>query len=1139
MFLPPENEPACQSPFDSTPTGCCVDGRRCDEVCIAIVAAEECKQADHTYARDLECQNGCCQGEIADPCDELQQLHLVEQVSGEEQDLCCKDEKSECTSKTTSGSCCGNRKADQIVSPAQTAKDTCCKPEKGTADNVDQRSSSQHSAETTAVVDESDDECSKIENSCCNTDAMACASTSPSADLSIITEFQEACATHLADAMERYKGYLKSGMCICRNALRQVNVCCNQDSRAAILGKRKALPTASKSCCVDTNVPVKRCKLNNGRSTGTQTACSKNTSLANCTKDQQTSKKICCSTQTDCCKPVNSDSSDPLVSELVTTTKPREAPEFVDSTQDVESGAAREHVTFNITGMTCTGCVKKIIGVLRNFNGVDNAKVNFVAAIGEVDVDTTKIAAVSVLRRLEKETGFTCSRIITEYQTLDLNMSSAAARVFAADLPGGIDSVDRIARDVHRVSYNPLLIGARAVLARSNGQLAPPNNDGAVNESRRRLMLMLRSFLGATLFTIPVCVLAFSDIHVPLQVKRIIELVLASFVQLIAVPEFYMPALKALIFSKVIEMDMLVVVSITAAYFYSIVAFGLELSGINLEQGPLFETSTLLITLILLGRLVASCAKVKAVQAVSLKSLQAELAILEDVEGKTTEIDARLLEFNDVVHIPAHTKIVSDGHVINGESTVDESMLTGESLPVLKTAGDAVTAGTLNGPGVLRIRLTRLPGKNSITDIAELVQSALNSKPRVQDLADTIAGYFVPVVVSISVVVFAVWIVVALRVRNENAGGAVGTAITYAIAVMAVSCPCALGLAVPLVLIISGGLAAQRGVIIKQAHATERSFKVTDIVFDKTGTLTTGQLEVIEQIMHTSSFSSRQILAVAYSLVKDDTHPVAQAVFAKLRSQDISQEAMEAVKSVSGCGIEAMWKGQQAKAGNPYWLGIDTDPSVATLRKEGYTLLCVTIGGQLVVSFGLTATIRSEAQSVVSALQERNLTCHIVSGDHPTAVSNVATTLSISHVNTASRQSPVTKQMYIRNLKSAGKTVLFVGDGTNDAVAVAEADIGVQIGAASDVTRATADVVLLGGLESIVTLLEVSRKSFYRIVFNFVWSAVYNLFAILLASGAFVKVRIAPRYAGLGEVVSVLPVVFAALTMLEIKMTLS
>jgi Cu2+-exporting ATPase len=492
------------------------------------------------------------------------------------------------------------------------------------------------------------------------------------------------------------------------------------------------------------------------------------------------------------------------------------------------------------------------------------------------------------------------------------------------------------------------------------------------------------------------------------------------------------------------------------------------------------------------------------------------------------ELDARLLEYGDRLRIPAHTRIVTDGEVLEGESAVDESMITGETIPVRKQPGNSIVAGTINGPGILEAKLLRLPGENSIAEVSQLVQNAVAAKPKVQDLADRVASYFIPAVIAVSLVVFAIWLAIVLKVRHGDGGGAIGIAITYAIAVLAVSCPCALGLAVPMVLVIACGVSARLGVIIKAADALEKCFKATDIVFDKTGTLTNGHLKVVHEQTFSDALSHAEILGLAKALVEKNEHPVSAALSVYLAQRPSADTSLENVNSIPGAGIQCRWRGSMVKAGNPYWLGLKEHTAMISLLQKGMTYLCLTYENKLLAVWGLQSTLRQEAAATIAELQRSHITCHIVSGDAPKAVEEVALSLGLEMQNTWSRRSPAEKQQYVKDLQALGKKVVFCGDGTNDAIAVAQADIGIQIGSASDVTSAVADVVLLGGLDGVVTLLELSRRAFRRIRFNFVWTFVYNTFAILLAAGAFVKVRIPPAYAGLGEIVSIAPVILVA-----------
>lgn len=687
-------------------------------------------------------------------------------------------------------------------------------------------------------------------------------------------------------------------------------------------------------------------------------------------------------------------------------------------------------------------------------------------------------------------------------------------------------------RSTYQIAYNPYIVGARDLLPQDTS-LAPPAPHPSVSEGQKRLNRMSWMTAVAAAFTIPVVVLNWSPTSLSRRTIDIVSIILATVVQGIAVPEFYINAVRSLIFSKIVEMDMLVVISITAAYGYSIVALGLTEAGHSLEEGAFFETSSLLITLVLLGRLVAAIARTRAIGAVSLRSLQVETALLLQPDGATAEIDGRLLHLGDTVVVRPHSRVITDGTVISGISAVDESMLTGETVPVTKQKGDPVIAGTINGEGGLHVRLTRLPGANSISDIAKSVENALSAKPKMQDLADRIASWFVPIAVGIAVIVFVIWAAIVVAVRREDAGSAVGTAITYGIAVLAISCPCALGLAVPMVLVIAGGIAARSGVIIKAADATERGFKVTDVVFDKTGTLTKGELTVAEVQFLDSVVPRDTAMAIVRSLVRDDKHPVSRAIAAHVGEETANSITLDQAKSIPGSGIEATWHERNIQGGNPFWLEVEHEPIVNQMLDQGMTCFCLTIEGNLILSFGLKSEFRDEAERVITALQQRSITVHIVSGDHSKAVEEVARSVGIHQEHTASRRLPGQKQQYVAALQAdSNKIVLFCGDGTNDAVALAQADVGVQLGTASDVAGAVADVVLLGGLDGTLALLDISKRAFHRIVFNFAWSAAYNVFAILLASGAFVKFRVPPAYAGLGEIVSVVPVIIAAVSLL-------
>lgn len=461
-------------------------------------------------------------------------------------------------------------------------------------------------------------------------------------------------------------------------------------------------------------------------------------------------------------------------------------------------------------------------------------------------------------------------------------------------------------------------------------------------------------------------------------------------------------------------------------------------------------------------------------------------------------------------------------------------MITGESRPVEKHAKCPVIAGSVNGSGMLLVRLTRLPCDNTITTIARMVDGAKLSKPRMQNLADRVASYFVPAVVALAVITSVVWIAIGVAVRHRPGCEAAIQTITYAIEVLIVSCPCAVGLAVPMVIVIASGVVAKRGVIFKSAESIEVAYKTSHLVLGKTGTITEGKLSVAREWYAESDQATAKSLLLG--LVGSIKHPVSAAVATHLKVQGVTPSPVSEPKALAGQGVEGAIpsSGLLVQAGNPRWLNLDSDPEVRSVLSQGYTAFCFTLAGSVAAVLGLEDSIRPGAASTVSTLLERGISVHILSGDDDGAVRSVAAQLNIAETNIRSRCTPADQQAYIQEFlestESKKPVVIFCGDGTNDAAALAQATIGVHMNlGGTEVASSAADVVLMrSDLAGILTVIAVSRESVRRIAFNFGWSAVYNLFAVLLATGAFVDARIPPQFAGLGELVSVLPVIVAA-----------
>ncbi|KAI3567764.1 p-type copper atpase [Fusarium oxysporum f. sp. albedinis] len=801
---------------------------------------------------------------------------------------------------------------------------------------------------------------------------------------------------------------------------------------------------------------------------------------------------------------------------------------------DIEKqGTGKEHVVLSISGMTCTGCETKLNRTLATVPAVKDLKTSLVLSRAEFNIDLRLGSVEEVVKHLERTTEFKCERVQNQGSSLDLIVLDEPSKFMSQTWPEGVIDMALVDKQTVRVAFDSKIVGARDLAEKIWGspiELAPPRGDPSLEAGGKHVRHVGYMTLLSAVLTIPVLVMAWAPLPERELAYSSASLALATIVQFVIAGPFYPKALKAFVFSRVIEMDLLIVLSTSAAYIFSVVSFGYFVAGKPLSTGQFFETSTLLVTLIMVGRWVAALARQRAVESISIRSLQASTAILVDKDsGTEREIDARLLQYGDTFKVLPDTRIPTDGTVVTGSSEVDESMLTGESRPVEKYPKSVVIAGSINGPGVMTVRLNRLPGDNTIHAIAAMVDEAKLSKPKLQDLADRVASYFVPVVVALTIITFVVWVAVGMTVRGYGGSEATIQAITYAITVLIVSCPCAIGLAVPMVIVIASGVAAERGIIFKSADAIEVAHKTSHVVFDKTGTLTRGKLSVVG-----NECVDEDKLPLLLGLVENSRHPVSVAVAAHLKDIGIMTSTVPEPKSLTGKGVETTLGDQKLRAGNSRWLNLSDHELVQPMLDQGCTVFCFTIDNELKAVYGLEDELRPDAAETVETLQKRGVSVHVVSGDDDGAVRTLASKLSIPGDNVRSRSSPADKKDYIQTLLGTATerkkpVVVFCGDGTNDAVALAQATIGVHMNEGTDVAQSAADVVLMRpSLAGILTMINASRKSVNRIKFNFGWSFVYNTFAVLLAAGAFVNARIPPEFAGLGELVSVLPVIAAA-----------
>lgn len=760
------------------------------------------------------------------------------------------------------------------------------------------------------------------------------------------------------------------------------------------------------------------------------------------------------------------------------------------------------------------------------------------AAKDDSSTQLGKRPAVADVEALEPDHVLARSGLHQYLDVVGLNPSHHSLR---GSYPQGVHSLSLKGTCIHRIKYDPHVIGARDLFNYNFDvpiQLAPQEIDATNLAAKGRLRCMSMKTALSIMLTIPVLLLAWAPLNLSPLLSGSIQLAFATLIQVLIASPFYPSAYSSLVQLHMADVNVLIVLSTTAAYVYSLAAFAYEVTREPLETGMFFQTSAMLTTIVMIGRLLGDYAYQRAVESVSVESMQVQTAIVVDTKTSREElVDIRLLQYGDVIKALPDTRIPTDGIVMSGVSEVDESMITGEARLVEKRLGSVAVGGTLNHSGILHILLSRLPSENTVSQIASMVDEARFFKPKSQLIADRVAAWFVPVIVLITLFTFVVWVIIG-KARHQQTQMAVVTALTYAIATLVVSCPCAIGLAVPMVLVIACGIAAKHGIVIKSSRVVETARNIDHFVFDKTGTLTHGELCVLDEFY--SSPTSEATKSLIASLTRTTNHPVPVAVTRHLEKEVLAHLAIGEVKSLPGNGIQALCNGRLVRAGNSRWLGLEEHTTVRRFLENGLTVFCVTEADELVAVYGLHDTTREETFPAIAELKRRGIEISLVSGDDDRAVAAVAVELGISLKNVQARASPADKQEYVKSLLASRKhggrmpTVLFCGDGTNDAVALTQASIGVHMSSGTELARSAADVVLTtANLCGLLTLIDLSRASMRRVVLNFVWSFLYNVLAVLLAAGAFTSIgfRLEPQYAAIGELVSIIPVILVAFQM--------
>ena len=773
-------------------------------------------------------------------------------------------------------------------------------------------------------------------------------------------------------------------------------------------------------------------------------------------------------------------------------------------------------VSLPVQGMTCASCAVRIERVLARLPGISEAAVNLASERAEVRFDGAEVTsgdiAAAIVRAgftvppetlelaIEGMTCATCSGRVEKVLGKQPGVASARVnlateRATVSVERGGAGLVDLIAA-VERAGF-----GAKAV---DSGQSGKAEEEELARRSRADLVV----FAVSAALTLPlVAQMVWMIAGISWEIPPLAQLLLATPVQFWAGARFYRAAWGAL---KALSgnMDLLVAMGTSAAY-------GLSLFNVIDGGGDLyFEASAAVITLVLLGKWLESRAKRGTTAAIrALMNLRPEIArVLRD--GREIEVPAAAVVSGDTVVIRPGERVPVDGVVLDGASHMDESLITGESLPVGKSAGDAVTGGAINGEGLVQVRTTTVGAESVLSRIIQLVQGAQATKAPVQRLVDGIAAVFVPAVIAVAAITFLAWWLT---------GGELAGAVINAVAVLVIACPCALGLATPTAIMAGTGAAARGGILIKDAEALERAHRITTVVLDKTGTLTEGRPVVVTTLA--TDGDEAALMHLAASAQQGSEHPLARAVLAGAR--DLART--DTFRALPGRGIEASVEGRTVIIGNRRLMGDEgigfdaLEAPAAALEAEGRTVMWVAEKAPEPRLLGVIAvgdTLRAGAAEAVARLTRRGIDTVMLTGDNALSAAAIAGEVGVGRV--IAEVLPEDKAGEIERLKETGATVAMVGDGINDAPALAAAHIGIAMGTGTDVAMHTAGVTLMRGDPTLIAdAIAVSRATFGKIRQNLFWAFFYNVIAIPLAAAG----HLSPVIAGAAMALSSVSVV--------------
>lgn len=775
--------------------------------------------------------------------------------------------------------------------------------------------------------------------------------------------------------------------------------------------------------------------------------------------------------------------------------------------------------SLKIQGMTCAACAKNIERVTKKLSGVTEANVNFATEKLNVDFDESKVSIPDIQGAIEKA-GYK-ALIEASNKTLKIQGMTCAACAKTIEkvtrkLDGVISSDVNVATEKLSIAYEPSKIRVsdikKAVEKAGYKALEDEANVDADKERKEKeIKLLWKKFVIAAIFTVPLLIITMGHMFgegIGFVLPKIIDPMMNprnfAMIQLILVlpvmvagNKFFTVGFKSLI-RRSPNMDTLIAMGTSAAFLYGIFAIIQIFDGnVDYAYDLYFEAAGVIITLILLGKYLESVTKGKTSEAIKkLMGLAPKTAIIIR-DGKEIEMPIEEVEVGDVIVVKPGEKMPVDGEVVQGTTSVDESMLTGESMPVEKNIGDKIIGASINKNGTIHYKATRVGKDTALAQIIKLVEDAQGSKAPIAKMADIISGYFVPVVIALALISSIAWYFI---------GGETGIfALTIFISVLVIACPCALGLATPTAIMVGTGKGAEHGVLIKSGVALETAHKIQTIVFDKTGTITEGKPKVTD-IVVSGEITKEYLLQLAASAEKGSEHPLGEAIVKDAEEKALEFKKLDFFKAIPGHGIEVKIDGKDILLGNRK-LMVESKISLENLEdtsnklaSEGKTPMYVSIDGTMAGIIAVADTVKENSKKAIEKLHKMGIEVAMITGDNKRTAEAIAKQVGIDRV--LSEVLPQDKANEVKKLQAEGKKVAMVGDGINDAPALAQADIGIAIGSGTDVAMESADIVLMkSDLMDVPTAIQLSKNTIRNIKENLFWAFGYNTLGIPVAMG--------------------------------------